>query len=311
LLRRAGVRLATRPFAIAGIVAGGLRSSITSRGKKKKDEEREPRSRSGSGRLPVTRFNHPVSPHRVWDTVWFGLDDVKQIRTLVPGATVNDVAIAIVGGAMRRYLEDKGELPTTSLVTLMPISVRPTMAQRGPSEDASPAAGGNQFSMTAVPMATDIDDPIERLAEIHRNTLAAKAGAVDARSLTQISEAVPGALLGTVQRAVTRLGNRAGLAMGVHTITTNVPGSQTPLYFCGARAVRMAGMAPVGEGIGLINGLGSYDGLMNFTFTADREMMPDPDVYSACMKDAFAELRALLPQPNGGPRSETQHSKPG
>jgi WS/DGAT/MGAT family acyltransferase len=304
LLRRASVRLVTRPFAIAGIVARGVQSSITQR--RKREEERKPRT--STGRLPVTRFNHPVSPHRVWDTVWFDLDEVKQIRTLGPGATVNDAAIAIVGGALRRYLEDKGELPSTSLVTLMPISVRPTMVQSTPAGETTASAGGNQFSMTAVPMATDISDPIERLAEIHRNTVAAKAGAVDARSLTQISEAVPGALLGTVQRAVTRLGNRAGMAMGVHTITTNVPGSQTPLYFCGARAVRMAGMAPVGEGMGLINGLGSYDGLMNFTFTADREMMPDPDVYAACLKDAFAELRALLPQPNGSSSSDPQSS---
>jgi diacylglycerol O-acyltransferase / wax synthase len=284
LLARAGVHLMTRPLAIARVVLPVVRSVRESR--KPKDPGRQV-----TGPLPATRFNHSVSPHRVWDARRFDLAEVKRIRSGVEGASVNDVAIAIIGGAMRRYLENKGELPETSLVTLMPISVRPTMAQSARRAEEKAEAGGNSFAMTAVPMATDIEDPIERLAEIHRNTEEAKAYAVDAPSLTEISEALPGALMGTVQRALIRRANRAGRAMGVHTITTNVPGPQVPMYCCGAKAVFMTGMAPVGEGVGIINGVGSYNGELAVSFTADRDMMPDPDLYASSIDAAFEELR--------------------
>ena len=61
----------------------------------------------------------------------FELDNIRKIRALVPGCTVNDVILSIVGGAMREYLDDKGELPMTSLTAMCPISLRGTTAQGG------------------------------------------------------------------------------------------------------------------------------------------------------------------------------------
>ena len=73
---------------------------------------------------PRTRFNSKASPHRVIESCAFSLQDVKDMRRLCEGATVNDVMLSIVGGAMRKYLEDKGELPTKTLTAMAPISVR-------------------------------------------------------------------------------------------------------------------------------------------------------------------------------------------
>ena len=106
----------------------------------------------------------------------------------------------------------------------------------------------------------------------------------------EISELMPGALPGMAARALSGLANRAGLVAGAHTLVTNVPGSRTPLHLCGAQLIRASGMPPVADGMGLVHGIGSYLDLMDVIFTADRDMLPDPSVYAACIDDAVATL---------------------
>ncbi len=65
-----------------------------------------------------------MSAHRVVDAVTFEVDDVRAMRSITPGSTVNDVVLAIVGGARREYLSDKDELPDLSLTAMCPISLR-------------------------------------------------------------------------------------------------------------------------------------------------------------------------------------------
>ena len=95
---------------------------------------------------PGTRFNGPVTAHRVLDARFFPFAELKPIRNLVPGATVNDVALAVIGGAMRSYLEKAGELPGAPLRAMTPVSVR-TEAEKGDL--------GNQVSAMVVSLATD------------------------------------------------------------------------------------------------------------------------------------------------------------
>jgi diacylglycerol O-acyltransferase / wax synthase len=115
-------------------------------------------------------------------------------------------------------------------------------------------------------------------------------GAQAAGTLVDLAQALPGGMGGTVQRALVRMLNRAGRAMGVHTIVTNVPGPQVPMYFCGARMVFATGMAPVVDGMGLINAVGSYGGVVPICFTADRDMMPDPEFYTQCIDESVNDL---------------------
>ena len=97
--------------------------------------------------IPRTRFNGKVSPHRVFDAINVSLDDIKRIKNSVQGATVNDVAISIVGGAMRKYLVDKNELPAQSTVAMTPVNVR----------SDKDTAGGNLVSSMTVRMRSDIE----------------------------------------------------------------------------------------------------------------------------------------------------------
>jgi hypothetical protein len=83
--------------------------------------------------------------------------DIKKVKNAVPGATVNDAVMALVGGGLRHYLNDADELPTDSLVALMPISLR-----EGDSDGL-----GNKLTCTTFLLGTDIDDPIERVRRLH------------------------------------------------------------------------------------------------------------------------------------------------
>src|ERR1700737_4660487 len=60
---------------------------------------------------PTTRFNQPVSSHRVFEARFHDLADIKRIKARVPGSTINDVALAYVGGGLREFLRGQGGVP--------------------------------------------------------------------------------------------------------------------------------------------------------------------------------------------------------
>ena len=206
------------------------------------------------------------------------------MRAAVDGATVNDVALSIVGGALRAYLDDKGELPPATLRAVTPISVR-TESERG--------ALGNQVSAMIVSLGTDVADPVERLAAVRASSQASKelTQAVGARNLTELSQLAPGLLIGLGSRLAGQL-SRRGFGGLFNTVVTNVPGPRQPLYFAGARVVRMTGAGPIVDGNGLINIVGSYLDQFVLSFTSCRTMMPDPARYADCFDESFYALRA-------------------
>jgi diacylglycerol O-acyltransferase / wax synthase len=234
---------------------------------------------------PKTRFNAKVSSHRVFDGVPFPLADVRAIKEAVPGATVNDAILAIIGGGLRIYLNDKGELPEANLTAMAPISVR---------QENEKAALGNLVSAMVVSLGTHIADPMERLAHIHADAVNSKGltNAVGARTLTDYSQLIPSGLAGLGARLYTRLGVANATAPVFNVVATNVPGSRVPLYFAGAKMVKMYGLGPIFDSMGLINTIYSYVDEIAISFTCDRDMMPDPDAYAAALRQSFDELLA-------------------
>jgi len=256
-------------------------------------DTRDPSVTSPATLPRATRFNQVVSPHRVFGTAYTTLDVLKEIRAAVPNATINDVGVAVVGGAIRRYLLDKDELPDDAMVAMMPISVRPTATRASGTagSGSSTQTSGNEYSVAPITMATDEADPLERLARIVTSTAHVKeSGAHPVRALIAMSEEAIGGLMGTVQRAAVRALSRRGRTVAAHTLVSNVPGPQTPMYFCGAQMVDTTGLGPVLDGMGLNNGIGSYGNRVTFCFTADRKALPDPEVYEQCLSDAVEEL---------------------
>ena len=237
------------------------------------------------GKVPRTRFNKTVTPHRVYCAASLPLEEIKAIKNAVPGATVNDVALTIVGGAMRAYLNKHGELPKEPLVAMAPVNVRDT-SEKG--------TGGNIVSAMAVRVGSHIADPKKRLEAVHEGTNSAKAlnNAIGAKAMTDYTQFIPSTL--TAQAA--RLASRWGLANQVNPIyncvVTNVPGPQVPLYNTGARMVAYHGTGPVSDGLGLFHVISSYCGMFSVSATCCREMMPDPGFYQDCLYSSFEELKA-------------------
>ena len=245
------------------------------------------------GTVPRTRFNGDVSGHKVLEAAEFSISEMRAVKNAVPGATLNDVVLAIGGGALRKYLLDKGELPEESLVTLSPISVRSKEAG-DPTNKSTAAAGGNDVSGMLVELGTNLADPLDRLKKVHDSAVNSKelTSAIGAKTLTDFSQFIPGVTMGLASRLASSLNLATRIQPIVNTVLTNVPGPQFPLYFCGAEMVNQWSLGIVQDGLALFHGILSYNGKLTITAMSDREVMPDPAFYRQCMEEAFEELKA-------------------
>lgn len=279
LVGRAAVHAMTRPLT-AALRLGGHGTELG----KSAIRKATPGNMTPPGRperLPRTRFNGKVGAEKVFDAYRFPIADAKAIKAKVPGATINDVALAIVAGALRSYLDARGELPPGSLTAAVPVSTR--------SEEQA-GSGGNQISMLRTSLHTDIADPLACLAAIHKSTKASKQAqqGVSAAAMQDMAQAVPGALIGLGMKAMAAL-PIIGPVMA-HTGLTNVPGSREPIYLAGARGEWFTGCAPLWDGLTLMHSVGSYCEDFSFQITASRDAMPDPREYMDCLRESRTAL---------------------
>jgi WS/DGAT/MGAT family acyltransferase len=223
---------------------------------------------------PTTRFSAPVTAHRVFEAVGVPLAELKEIRQQVGDATINDLFLTIVGGALHRYLGPRGELPASSMIAGVPLAVR----------GADKSEEGNRIGMTLIPIHSEIADPLERLQAIRADAAAAKqvSGALGRDFAMNALEHLPAPLAAAVLRNV-RLPK-------LSLIVSNVRGPDTTLYMAGARLVAHAPISIVVDGIGLNCTGFSYAGTLCICAVSCREMLPDPDVFAACLRESFVEL---------------------
>lgn len=222
--------------------------------------------------LPGTRFNSAVSPHRVFETRRFTDAEFDQVRGLVPGATLDDAVLAVCGGALRRYLDAQGELPELLSLT----AITPRAAQ--PGVDPAPPGGAPMPAWRVSPLGTQIADPLHRLAAIQAQAVAA----------------VPVPVLSWAQRLAGRAGALlAPRAPAGHVSITGLPAPALPLYLCGARMTYFSAILPISDGLGLAFAVTRYDGRVVISPTSCRELVPDPEVLSLCLRDSFQEYLAL------------------
>jgi WS/DGAT/MGAT family acyltransferase len=234
-------------------------------------------------KVPRTRFNGVVSGQRVFEAVAFSLADIKTIRKILPGVTVNDVMLAIVGGGLNRYLAAKNELPSDSLVAMAPVSVRSVGQKKDP---------GNQVSALSISLGSHIADPMERLQHTHDHAVRSKeiSNAIGAREMTELSKLAPAMISGISARLYSRLGLANQISPMFNTVVTNVPGPPVPLYMAGARMVSSFGIGPVMDSMGLFHAVTSYCGQIGIAVTSCREMLPDPAFYAECLQASYDEI---------------------
>lgn len=237
---------------------------------------------------PRTRFNGTVTPHRMFDARSFSLKEIKRIRALAQGATLNDVMLSVVGGAMRRYLDHYGELPDTSVTTMAPISVR---------DESEKNTMGNQVSAMFVPLGSHIPSVIERMRYVTEETVKAKGftTALGARQSAEMAKLTPAPAMNIGAMLYSRLKLADHIKPVINTIVTNVPGPPVPIYSTGAKLTGLYGMLCLVDGVKLGHVVHSYVDEVTVSFTACRSAVPDPDFYSQCLQDSFdAHLAATV-----------------
>jgi WS/DGAT/MGAT family acyltransferase len=233
--------------------------------------------------VPRTRFSRSIQTNeRVYDSITWPIADVKAIKSKVEGATVNDAALAIFAGALRKYLAHHGELPEGSLVIAMPKSEH---------KESSTESSGNQASAMRAAIGSDIVDPLDRLCFIRDNTRAAKAQAASrSGSPLEIVDVVPTYALGNVFKAINyfKLVDKISVLFS-GMVLTNVPGPRVPLYFMGAKMLSNYGLGFLIDGMGLLCTVTSYCDELYLGIQSTPELLPDIEFFFECVSRSYAE----------------------
>ena len=239
---------------------------------------------------PPTPFNAPITAHRRVAFCSVAMADVQMIRHAF-GTTVNDVILALCGGAVRRWLERRDALPGRPLVAGVPVSTRG-------DDDGGGGFGANLISAMFVSLATDVDDPVERLQRIQDGTRNAKEEfrAVGADVLTNWTEFSGPRLFGQAVRLYSRMELADRHPPALNFIVSNVPGPPIPLYLAGGRLVALYPLGPVFDGMGLNVTVLSYMDTVGFGFLACRELVPDLMDLAGFVDEALEELKARAKQ---------------
>jgi WS/DGAT/MGAT family acyltransferase len=214
---------------------------------------------------PQSPFNGRITAHR---NVAFTQLDLAGIKTVKDhfGVKVNDVVMALVSGVLRTYLLDRGQLPESSLVAMVPVSVH----------DRSDRPGRNQVSGMFSSLHSEIEDPAERLMAIAAANTVAKehSSAIGATLLQDWSQFAGPAVFGVAMRVYAR--TRLTESRPVHNlVVSNVPGPQIPLYFLGAEVEAMYPLGPIFHGAGLNITVMSLNGRLNVGLISCPELLPD------------------------------------
>ena len=236
--------------------------------------------------LLARRPESPLStpPHHAKRAVWaepIEVADLRPVRQAL-GATITDILMSAVAGALRRWLDLHGAGDVGDLPTMVPVDLRGAEALR-------PGELGNQFALVLVDLPVGVDSPVGRLVET-----AARMRAIKASPEAWLTYGTLQAM-GLVHPRVRVLATDffARKATGV---TTSVRGPDQPLHLAGRPITRMWAWAPMSADQSISTSIIGYDGQVHVGFKADATAVPDPEVLVAGLAAELAELTALAPR---------------
>ncbi|TDG13394.1 wax ester/triacylglycerol synthase family O-acyltransferase [Seongchinamella unica] len=228
---------------------------------------------------PRTRFNREIDSRRAIVLCELPLGPVKAMARKA-GGSVNDVLLAVCGGALRAYLLAQNELYRSSLVAGMPVSLK------SHADDA-----GNKLSYIIAPFFTNEPDALKRLQRVVKVTAKAKA------ELSQMSTAAAEdyyALIMAPTILLTLTGNATRVRPVINAIFSNVPGSREKLYLEGAELESIYPLSIVTDAMGLnITVLSHVNKLCIAVASCPRDQ-PDIESLGPLLKQSYRDLRAAL-----------------
>jgi diacylglycerol O-acyltransferase / wax synthase len=231
---------------------------------------------AGLNPAPETPLNVEIGPHRRYAVVRHQLSDYKTVKNTF-GGTVNDVVLAVVSGALARWLRSRGvRTEGLEMRALVPVSVR-TETQRGTL--------GNKLTVMRGPLPVYIHDPVSRLRFVRRamDGLKESKQAVGAATLTAVNELWPPTILAEASRLnfSTRLFN---------LLVTNIPGPQVPLYLLGRQLEDLFPLAFLPKNHALAIAIMSYNGGLDYGLLGDYDALDDIDVIADGIDASLGEL---------------------
>jgi diacylglycerol O-acyltransferase / wax synthase len=238
---------------------------------------------------PQSSLNEPISSLRHLAMLSRPLSELREIKRR-HRTTINDVVLAACSGAVRRFLEARGE-SAPALKAMVPVSVRAT-------DDGS--ALGNRIAFMFMRLPCQELDPVDRLVEINRVTRERKEAGeprgADA-ALGMVSHTPP-----VVQRALTRL---VTSPRTFNLVVSNIPGPALPLYMHGCRLAEVYPVVPLADRHALSIGVTTVTGRACFGLYADRRTLPNVDLLARELDREIDELLASSSGDSGVSRKRT------
>ncbi|KAA9158268.1 wax ester/triacylglycerol synthase family O-acyltransferase [Amycolatopsis acidicola] len=231
---------------------------------------------------PRTSFNRTITGLRTVAYTSLDLDEIKRVKNAF-GVTVNDVVLALCAGALRRYLEERGELPGQPLVATVPVSTQ---------DRTENGHGSNQVSAFFASLPTQLADPAARVYAIAESNRLAKEHHFSLKPdmLRDWAQFAAPRLFGLAVRAYSGLRLAEKHPVVHNLVISNVPGPPTPLYLLGARIEGLYPLGPVFHGAGLNVTVISNAGRVDVGLLGARELVPELWPLADAVTAEMAEL---------------------
>lgn len=237
---------------------------------------------------PSTRFNGWPLPDRIYADVTLPLAEMKELRAAA-GATLNEVFVTLVGGALRRHLEELGELPDRCLNAAHPVSLRKPEQMND---------FGNRTSYWYVSLGTTHADPVERLKHVKESLAAARAwaeGDVELFAVWQDYYLMFGLITLKTLTLLERLAKRPAF----NAVVSNVKGPM-PLTLAGAPVTAVRSMGPITRTLGINLTVWTYRDNFSIGIHSTRAALPDPAPMAEAIRAEFRAMREAFGLPSEG-----------
>ncbi|MGH3826272.1 MAG: wax ester/triacylglycerol synthase family O-acyltransferase [Pseudonocardiaceae bacterium] len=244
---------------------------------------------------PLSVINQGFTPERRFAWVSLPLESLLTVKKIAC-ATVNDVALTLVGGALRGYLQARGALPDRPLVANVPVGMD--------EPEATPRAEGNRFSCLTTSLATDVADPWERLRRISAVTAESKAclDLMGREMLLDWLEYFPPMLISPMLRhsqvARRRAGKRAA-KLDANVVVSNLRGPPVPWRLGSTVVEEMYLAGPPNNGVGVNFALWDYAGRLLFGILSFADSVEDPGELAVRLSHSLDELVAAAERRRG------------
>ncbi len=239
---------------------------------------------------PKTALNRRLTAARSFATTDLSLEELRTMKSAL-GVTMNDVVLTIVGGALKQFLEERGDSVRGSLIAAVPVATS--------GADDPRRLAGNRLSNLFASLCTDIDDPVDRAHAIHEKMEVAKAAhqRLGPSIMQDWVEYLPPRPYAWITRTYSRLGLSTYHRPAANVIVSNVRGPAEHLYVSATELRSLYSVGPIVEGIGVNVTAWSCADKVSFAVIAGRETIPDAHALTACLHRAAADLGAAARRP--------------